>query len=424
MNPVCKQQEIGARLLGASAEERQPSSVRGGGWKALVPLAMAICVLVIGSAISLPVQAMPASGHYFSGRILAQASVEDLQRHQQQLDQQRSQLNQERTRNQIQEGLESNRLKGLQKNITVTQSQLQTTETQLKTAIQKLQGLEVKLVSAEQIYRQKRFSTIARLQFLQRQKLDRGWAVLLQSQDLNEFLDRRSQLKRLYQSDRKRLAAFKTAADFLDRQRDAVERKKNEVGLLTQELLAQKADAEGQIAYQKVSIDRLKSDRRAMEIAQSQLEQDSGTISLLIQRHTAQNRYNIAFRGTGQLMLPCLGEITSGFGWRMHPVLGYERFHSGLDIGVDYGTPIHAADRGTVIFAGWYGGYGNAVIIDHGGNITTLYAHSSELYVVEGQNVQRGQAIAAVGSTGLSTGPHLHFEVRREGEPTDPAAFL
>ena len=405
--PIVKQQKLGVGY--------QPNGIGRGGWQ----LAIAVCVLMITLAIALPAQAMPNSRHY-----LAQASVEDLQRHQQELDQQRSQLNQERTQNQIQESLEHDKLKGLQKNVIVTKSQLQTTETQLQSAIKKLQGLEVKLVSAEQSYRQKRFSTIARLQFLQRQRLDRGWAVLLQSENLNDFLDRRSQLKRLYQSDRKRLAVFKTDADRLDRQRDAVERKKNEVGLLTQELLVQKADAEGQIAYQKVSIDRLKSDRRAMQVAQSQLEQDSGTVSLLIQRYAAQNRYNIAFRGTGQLILPCLGEVTSGFGWRMHPVLGYERFHSGLDIGADYGTTIHAADRGTVIFAGWYGGYGNAVIIDHGGNITTLYAHTSELYVVEGQNIQRGQAISSVGSTGLSTGPHLHFEVRRDGEPTDPTAFL
>jgi murein DD-endopeptidase MepM/ murein hydrolase activator NlpD len=369
--------------------------------------------------IALPVQAMPVSRHY-----LAQASVQDLQRHQEQLDQQRSQLNQERTHNQIQERLEREKLKGLQKDITVTKSQLKTTETQLKASIQKLQALEIKLANAEQSYRQKRFSTIARLQFLQRQPLNRGWAVLLQSQSINDFLDRRYQLKRLYQSDRQRLAAFKTDTDRLNQQRDAVERKKNEVGLLTQELLAQKADAEGQIAYQKISIERLKSDRRAMETAQAQLEQDSSSIALLIQRHTAQTRYSIAFRGTGQLIIPCLGEITSGFGWRMHPVLGYERFHSGVDFGADYGTAIYAADRGTVIFAGWYGGYGNAVIIDHGGNMTTLYGHASELYVVEGQTVQRGQAIAAVGSTGLSTGPHLHFEVRRDGEPIDPMAFL
>jgi murein DD-endopeptidase MepM/ murein hydrolase activator NlpD len=124
------------------------------------------------------------------------------------------------------------------------------------------------------------------------------------------------------------------------------------------------------------------------------------------------------------MLFPSLGEITSVFGWRTHPILGYERFHAGLDIGADYGTLIHAADSGTVILAGWYGGYGNTVIIDHGGGITSLYAHASELYVHEGQTLQRGQAIAAVGSSGLSTGPHLHFEVRENGEPTDPMNYL
>jgi murein DD-endopeptidase MepM/ murein hydrolase activator NlpD len=108
----------------------------------------------------------------------------------------------------------------------------------------------------------------------------------------------------------------------------------------------------------------------------------------------------------------------------MHPILGYRRFHSGLDFAASYGSTIRAADSGTVIFAGWYGGYGKAVIINHGKSITTLYGHTSELYVVEGQTVQRGQAIAAVGSTGLSTGPHLHFEVRRDGTPVDPMGFL
>ena len=88
------------------------------------------------------------------------------------------------------------------------------------------------------------------------------------------------------------------------------------------------------------------------------------------------------------------------------------------------GTTIRAADSGRVIFAGWYGGYGRAVVIDHGGGITTLYGHASRLYVSEGQSVQQGQSIAAVGSTGLSTGPHLHFEVRRNGNPINPMGFL
>ncbi|MEI6332129.1 MAG: M23 family metallopeptidase, partial [Pseudanabaena sp. ELA645] len=116
--------------------------------------------------------------------------------------------------------------------------------------------------------------------------------------------------------------------------------------------------------------------------------------------------------------------ITSEFGWRTHPILGYERFHSNMDIGADHGELIYAADAGTVIFADWYGGYGNAVIVDHGNGLTTLYAHASEVYVQEGQGVNKGQPIAAVGSTGFSTGTHLHFEVRKDGEPIDPAQFL
>uniref|UniRef100_A0ACD5H2F0 M23 family metallopeptidase n=1 Tax=Desertifilum tharense IPPAS B-1220 TaxID=1781255 RepID=A0ACD5H2F0_9CYAN len=83
-----------------------------------------------------------------------------------------------------------------------------------------------------------------------------------------------------------------------------------------------------------------------------------------------------------------------------------------------------ASQAGVVIFAGWYGGYGNSVILDHGNGITTLYAHASELFVQEGQTVQGGEAIATVGSTGLSTGPHLHFEVRENGEPVDPMNYL
>ncbi len=356
--------------------------------------------------------------------LIAQVSVQDLQQQRQQLEQQRSQLSEQQKYLKNLERAAQKNLKGLQKTAKVTGKQIQVSDTQLQTAIRQLQTLEGKLAIAERSYRQKQGATIARLQFLQRQQLDRGWAVLLQSRSLNDFLDRRYRLKLLYQNDRQSLAGLQADADQLEQQRDRVERKKNEIALLKQQLESQKSSMEDQIAGQKENIDRLKSDRRAMAVAETQLEQDSRTIALLIQQHTGAGGYGLAFRGTGQMLLPCLGEITSGFGWRMHPVLGYERFHAGIDIGADYGSTIYAAEQGLVIFAGWYGGYGNAVIIDHGGGITTLYGHTSELYVSEGQTVQRGQAIAAVGSTGLSTGPHLHFEVRREGEPTDPVAFL
>lgn len=353
---------------------------------------------------------------------IAQTSFNELQQYQQQLERQKTQVAEERDRLQNLEQAAQQTLKGLKQGITKTTQSLQANETLLQKQTQRLQRLEAELVAAETAHQQKRSATIARLQFLQQQPRNQGWAVLLQSQSLNEFLDRRYQLKRLHQADQKTLLSLKAEAETLEQQRNTLEQAKTTVSLLTQQLSVQKGELEKLAVDQKSSIVRLTSDRRAMELAEAQLEQDSRALSAFINQRLVGSR--TAFRGNGQMLLPVVGEITSPFGWRLHPVLGYERFHAGLDIGADYGTAIHAAERGTVIFAGWYGGYGNAVIIDHGGTITTLYAHASELYVVEGQAVQRGQAIAAIGSTGLSTGPHLHFEVRQDGEPTDPIAFL
>ena len=353
-------------------------------------------------------------------------SLDELKQQQQQIDQQRSAVQKERDRVQKLEKSAQSNLKGIRKTIQVTAAQLQANETKLQKATQRLKKLQIALDSADRTYRQKQSATGSRLRFLQRQQKSHGWAVLLQSQSLNDFLDRRYQLRRVYKTDRKILIDLKSEADRLDRQQNQVEQQKNQIALITQELLAQKSESEAQATYQNQVVDRLKTDRRALEAAEAQLEKDSQGIGLLIQRRVAQERAKngIVVLGTGQMSYPNDGEITSGFGWRMHPILGYQRFHSGVDFGADYGSTIRAADRGVVIFAGWYGGYGNAVIIDHGNNITTLYGHSSGLYVSEGQAIERGQPIAAVGSTGLSTGPHLHFEVRQNGEPVDPMAYF
>ncbi|MGH9119291.1 MAG: M23 family metallopeptidase, partial [Acidimicrobiales bacterium] len=116
--------------------------------------------------------------------------------------------------------------------------------------------------------------------------------------------------------------------------------------------------------------------------------------------------------------------ITSGFGWRVHPIYGISRFHAGIDLDADTGDAIFAAGRGLVVAAGWRGGYGNCVIIDHGGGIGTLYGHMSSIGVSTGQTVGQGERVGAVGSTGASTGPHLHFEVRVYGEPVNPVPYL
>lgn len=378
--------------------------------------------------LALPAMALPPES-----LLLAQNddAIEQLQEQQKQIEQQRSNLSKERDRLEQQEDSARNRLTGLQQNIKVTTVQIKDNEYRLKLAKQKLKDLQTDLAVAERKYQQRQAATGARLRFLQRQQGSRGWAVLLQSQNLNEFLDRRRQLRLVYQADRQSLDALIAESKDLYEQKLQVERQKNAIALLTQQLLAQKAQYEGQAQAEQDLVERLRQDQTALEAAEAQLAADSASLGELIQKRVAEQRAReaadrgiVVVRGTGQMSFPSDGPITSVFGWRVHPILGYERFHSGVDFGADYGSIIRAADAGVVIFSGWYGGYGYAVVIDHGNGITTLYGHSSELYVGEGDAVQRGQAIAAVGSTGLSTGPHLHFEVRQDGEPVDPMAYL
>ena len=123
---------------------------------------------------------------------------------------------------------------------------------------------------------------------------------------------------------------------------------------------------------------------------------------------------------TGLIMPVVGGHITSGFGMRRHPILGYSRLHAGIDFGAAYGSAIYAVSDGTVAFAGWHGGHGNFVKLEHGGGFGTGYGHMSRIAVTPGSHVQAGQIIGYVGSTGLSTGPHLHYELYRGGVPVNP----
>jgi len=128
--------------------------------------------------------------------------------------------------------------------------------------------------------------------------------------------------------------------------------------------------------------------------------------------------------GGGQLLWPAAGPLTSGYGYRTHPIFGDTRLHAGIDIGAAYGAPVIASDSGYVVFAGAMSGYGNAIVIDHGGGLATTYNHLSAFTVASGQSVRRGAQIGSVGCTGYCTGPHLHFEVRVDGSPVDPMPYL
>ncbi|MEH1829965.1 MAG: peptidoglycan DD-metalloendopeptidase family protein [Nostoc sp.] len=363
-------------------------------------------------------------------------SIDNLRQQQQQMNQQHQSVVQDRDRlTNLQREAQKN-LTGLNQNVQTTDSYIQESESRLQLAAQRLQKLEADLDVAERSYQERQVATVARLRYLQRSPASFGWAVLLESENISDFFSRRHQLKLVYQADQKILLKLNTQAKLIDKQKTEVEQQKNEIALIREQLLAQKADYQTQAQSQSELIQRLNSDRLALEAAQNQLERESKNLEVLIQQKVAEarsseeaqtktnSRTNIIIRGTGVMTYPSDAPTSSPFGWRIHPILGYRRFHAGLDFAASYGSKIRAADSGKVIFAGWYGGYGRAVIIDHGNGLTTLYGHTSELYVTEGQAVERGQAIGAVGSTGFSTGPHLHFEVRRNGTPVNPTDYL
>jgi murein DD-endopeptidase MepM/ murein hydrolase activator NlpD len=160
-----------------------------------------------------------------------------------------------------------------------------------------------------------------------------------------------------------------------------------------------------------------------LEELDSQLQRDSQEIQALLSRPTGGGGGSPTYTG-GQFVWPANGPVTSPYGYRTHPIFGDSRLHTGVDIGAPYGSSVFAASGGSVVFAGTMSGYGNAIVVDHGGGVATTYNHLSGFSVSGGASVSRGQTIGSVGCTGYCTGPHLHFEVRIGGSPVDPMPYL
>ena len=249
--------------------------------------------------------------------------------------------------------------------------------------------------------------------------------VLFGAKDFADLMTRMDVLKRIIKHDYDLIMKVREEKATVENTRAQLEKDKAEAEVLVADAQAKKAKVEDKESEQQVLLDQAIYDRDTSERMYEEIMAASQEVANMIRRsHMSSAGYSGAPAGAGVMIWPISGPITSEFGWRTHPIFGTARFHSGLDIGGDYGMPIYAAASGTVIYAGWISGYGNAVIIDHGGGVTTLYGHNDSLNVSEGENVAQGQVIAMCGSTGNSTGPHCHFEVRENGEPVSPYGYL
>jgi murein DD-endopeptidase MepM/ murein hydrolase activator NlpD len=177
-------------------------------------------------------------------------------------------------------------------------------------------------------------------------------------------------------------------------------------------------------ANQRQLLDDIDAEIEEFEGELAALSREESSIRSQIAEAASSSSSSSSSASSGGFVRPVPGPISSGFGMRIHPITGDRRMHNGVDMNGALGDPIRSSRSGRVIFAGVKGGYGNAVMIDHGGGMVTLYGHQSRIAVTNGESVQAGQVIGYVGSTGQSTGPHLHFEVRINGGPVNPAKYL
>lgn len=312
---------------------------------------------------------------------------------------------------------------GVQHEVRVARGQLHAATLRLRRAQLQLKGADSAYQESASAYAQSQESVGKRLVVSYERGSQDNLEFFLAADDFGDLLERIQLVRFMREQDRGALDDLRQRKVELQQHKAMVKAKTDEVARMRQQVALWHARTVSQhyVAAEKLS--QVREVRSDYEADYAALMRDSAEITSMLQQQqntvAGRRRYNTTYVGNVG-GLPVRGRITSRFGWRIHPISRVRRMHTGVDIAAPSGTPIAAAGGGEVIFAGRKGGYGNAVIIDHGRGRTTLYGHMSRIQVRVGQVVQRGLIVGNVGSTGFSTGPHLHFEVRQNGNPVNP----
>jgi len=287
------------------------------------------------------------------------------------------------------------------------------------------QGVAVQLAQTNQQLQTRRYRLGTRLREVYKYGQTGYLDVLLGADDFTSFIVHWHRVATIVSADAGAVESYRLEAARRRQLQTTLSEDQAYLRALTADAVARRQEIVTQERAKRTMLKRIQTERAAFERMVRELEVNSRDLGVMIRGaqapplrpHVAEARTPFAF------MWPSRGAITSGFGLRRHPVWGIMHVHTGIDIAAVWGSPVLAASDGRVIYAGWFGGYGKIVVIDHGQGISTLYGHLSQSLVPSGEEVHRGQVIARVGNTGFSTGPHIHFEIRINGTPVDPEGF-
>lgn len=327
------------------------------------------------------------------------------------------------------EKIETNKLYRNQKTLERTTQVLNENKAQYETTKNKISDLELQLQKLTYDYKALQNASNRRIIQIFKTKRKSYVEFLLSSTNVNNFLDRLYYENIVMKLDKEHIRQTQIKTRKIVELKRQIEIQKRYLASSIKSIDREQKNIQYAINQNEKMIDKLKTDRAAWEKAERDLARQSRAIAAMINKQTNSAEKNkTTVTVVGGFIRPVNGAVTSPYGWRVHPIFKRNIYHSGVDLGMPMNAPVKAANAGKVIYTGWYGGYGKVVIIDHGRingtPTTTLYAHLNSYRVSTGASVQRGQVIANVGSTGYSTGPHLHFEVRQNGNPTNPFNFI
>ena len=323
------------------------------------------------------------------------------------------------------EHLEKNKLYKNQQKLEQASNTLQKSKNQYSSLESQLAQMEKDLNASVAEFNKANVDMRKRIRQVYKNQRTGMFQLILTSKDLNSLLDVIYFEKIVLKKNYAQILAMRAKSQRIAAMKRDVQAKKIALAQSIQEINSQQRDIKSAIAMNQSMISKYKTDRKTYERAERELARQSASIQSMIARNRSRSTVKITSTG---FMRPIGGRITSPFGWRTHPIFNSRTFHSGVDIaGPNHGS-IHASNSGKVIYSGWYGGYGKVVILDHGvvngKPTTTLYAHMSSIKVGQGQFVHKGDVVGYEGTTGYSTGPHVHFEVRINGKPNNPLNYI